>query len=116
MKKKFIECDVCKKEITKGEIRYKFKEHGSFHTYYGDVYYNDKLDMCVNCYNKFIEFVNKESGEERSVLRRQIEDAAVKEFVDYLKSTQVSKLNHMDMDYIEIEDIELAEKEFKERL
>lgn len=50
------------------------------------------------------------------VSRRQIEDAAVEEFVDYLKSTQVSKFNHMDMDYIEIEDIELAEKEFKERL
>ena len=44
--------------------------------------------------------------------KKQIEDAAVKEFVDYLKSTQVSKMDYMGSDYIAIEDIELARKEF----
>lgn len=48
--------------------------------------------------------------------KRQIEDEAVKEFVDYLKSTQVSKMDYMGNDYIAIEDIELAEKEFEEML
>lgn len=48
--------------------------------------------------------------------RRQIEDEAVKEFVDYLKSTQVSKMDYMGSDYIAIEDIELAMKEFEEML
>ena len=46
--------------------------------------------------------------------QREIEDAAVDEFVDYLKSTQVSKMDDMVSDYIAIEDIELAAKEFTE--
>lgn len=127
MKKKFIECDVCKKEITKGEPKYKFKKYGNYPTYYGDVDYCVKHDMCARCYDKFIEFVNKGSEEEHGIrvramdneflfFRRQIEDAAVEEFVDYLKSTQVSKMDYMEQDWIEIEDIELAMKEFKERL
>lgn len=49
-------------------------------------------------------------------LKKQVEDEAVKEFVDYLKSTQVSKMDYMGKDYIEIEDIELAKKEFQEGL
>lgn len=72
-------------------------------------------EMCkdVNIQQKYEQTLNSLDSYRR---KKQIENAAIKEFVDYLKSTQVSKLNHMNMDYIEIEDIELAEKEFKERL
>lgn len=126
MKRKFIECDVCKRKITKGEPIYKFKEYGSYPTYCGDIDYCNKLDMCAGCYDEFVKFINKKSEEEHDVIlratnkaflfRRQVEDEAVKEFVDYLKSTQVSKMDYMGSDYIAIEDIELAEKEFEEML
>lgn len=72
-------------------------------------------EMCkdVNIQQKYEQTLNSLDSYRR---KKQIEDEVIEEFVDYLKSTQVSKFNHMDMDYIEIEDIELAEKEFKERL
>lgn len=71
--------------------------------------------MCkdVNLQKKYTQALN---SLDQLHCKRQIEDAAVEEFVDYLKSTQVSKMDYMDQDWIEIEDIELAMKEFKERL
>lgn len=58
MKRKIITCDICGKEITKGETRYRFKECYSLHTYFGDQEYCNKLDICQCCYDKFIKFVN----------------------------------------------------------
>ena len=77
----------------------------------------------IECLTKMCEDANIQQKYEQALnsldqlhRKRQIEDAAVKDFVDYLKSTQVSKMDYMDQDWIEIEDIELAMKEFKERL
>lgn len=72
-------------------------------------------EMCkdANIREKYKQALNETDYFRR---KRQIEDTAVEEFVDYLKSTQVSKMDYMEQDWIEIEDIELAMKEFKERL
>lgn len=67
----------------------------------------------ANIQQKYTQALNDLDHSRR---QRQIESAAVKEFVDYLKSTQVSKTDYMGKDYIAIEDIESALKEFKERL
>lgn len=70
-------------------------------------------EMCkdVNIQQKYEQTLNSLDSYRR---KKQIEDEVIEEFVDYLKSTQVSKLNYMGMDYIEIEDIELALKEFED--
>ena len=44
--KKVITCDICGKEITKSETRYRFKENGSLPTYFGVQQYRRKLDIC----------------------------------------------------------------------
>lgn len=66
MKIKMIKCDICGKDITHEDIKYKFKQYvNSYVNSY--VNYEDfefqkwsRLDMCEDCYKRFIEFINNE--------------------------------------------------------
>lgn len=52
-------CDVCGRNITDENIKYKFKRYESYSNYIGFEYSKrTKLDMCEDCYRKFCEFVN----------------------------------------------------------
>ncbi len=62
MKRKIIECDICHKDITTDNRRYKFKQ-------YENEYFNfelpefskwNKLDMCEECFKKLQQFVIEE--------------------------------------------------------
>lgn len=64
MKRTIRICDVCGKELYRGERRYKVKEYRNMYTYFGDQEYCNKLDMRARCYNKLIRFVNRENEKE----------------------------------------------------
>lgn len=64
MKRKIVTCDICEKDITKEDIRYKF---GQYHDHYGN-YDNfeffkwTNLDMCYECFREFVAFVKEKKG------------------------------------------------------
>ena len=65
MKRKIVTCDICEKDITDEDIRYKFKQ---YHNHYGN--YDDfeflkwtNLDMCYECHERFVKFVREMKGE-----------------------------------------------------
>lgn len=62
MKKKMIICDICGKDITCEDRRYKFKWYDNDYCNYDDFEYTKwtRLDMCEDCYKRFIEFVKDE--------------------------------------------------------
>lgn len=62
MKKKMIICDICGKNITHEDIRYKFKQYENSYVNYEDFEFQkwSRLDMCEDCYKRVIEFVNNE--------------------------------------------------------
>lgn len=59
MKTTIVKCDICSKDITKSDIRYKFKKYEN--TIYTTFRCNKwtKLDMCDECFNKLQQFVRK---------------------------------------------------------
>ena len=60
MRKKIIQCDTCGKDITNDDLRYKFKEYRETYANYDDFEFKKwtRLDMCSDCFSKFIKFVN----------------------------------------------------------
>ena len=60
MKRRIIDCDICGKDITNEDTRYKFKKYEETYANYDDFEYKkwNKLDMCNDCFYKFIAFVN----------------------------------------------------------
>ena len=65
MKKKIVQCDVCKREIKPKEDRYHFKaikrelRHIGYDSFIADIVKN--CDLCMNCYLKFLRFVEREN-------------------------------------------------------
>lgn len=61
MRYKIEVCDVCGKDITGEDIKYKFKRYENSYANSDCFEFNKwtKLDMCKNCYKKFFEFVNE---------------------------------------------------------
>ena len=59
MKLKIIKCDTCGKDITNEDIRYKFKQYENSYVNYEDFDFTkwSKLDMCEECYCKFLSFI-----------------------------------------------------------
>lgn len=57
MKRKIIECDVCYKDITRAQKRYRFKCNEELPSFSRE---RTKLDMCEECFKKFQQFVNEE--------------------------------------------------------
>lgn len=59
MKLKIIKCDICGKDITNEDIRYKFKQYENSYVNYEDFEFQkwSRLDMCEECYKQLQEFV-----------------------------------------------------------
>lgn len=66
MKRKVITCDICEKDITNVSEKYKFKKYENTYVNFDDWECAKwrKLDMCTECYIRFIDFVkeNNRSG------------------------------------------------------
>lgn len=62
MKVKMIKCDICGKDITSSDIRYKFKQYENSYINYEDFEFTkwSRLDMCEECYKKFLKFTSQE--------------------------------------------------------
>lgn len=62
MKRKIITCDICEKDITNEDIRYKFKQRNEFWWSRDDFEFLKwtKLDMCHECHRKFVKFARDE--------------------------------------------------------
>lgn len=62
MKYKVIKCDICHKDITYDDIRYKFKGYEENYVNFDDFEFNKwtRLDMCERCFRKFQQFVREE--------------------------------------------------------
>ena len=61
MKETIVTCDICGKNITYQDKRYKFKRYNNSYMNYEDFEWQkwDKLDMCQECYGCFIHFINE---------------------------------------------------------
>lgn len=61
MKLKIIKCDICGKDITNVDIRYKFKQYENSYVNYEDFEFQkwSRLDMCEECYKQLQEFVTR---------------------------------------------------------
>ncbi len=59
MKRKVVTCDICGKDITGADSKYRFKHYENSYVNYDDFEFNKwtKLDMCDECYEKFCQFV-----------------------------------------------------------
>lgn len=59
MKLKIIKCDICGKDITNEDIRYKFKQYENSYVNYEDFEFQKwlRLDMCEECYKQLQGFV-----------------------------------------------------------
>lgn len=66
MKIKATLCDVCGKDITDADKRYKFKKYTR--DYYEDTQCK-KMDMCISCYVKLIDFINEKNKNEKELLK-----------------------------------------------
>ena len=67
MRRKVIICDICGKEINKGDARIKAKirEPDSYVNY--DLWESDKwkkLDICTHCLNEMIIYIKTKGGAE----------------------------------------------------
>lgn len=62
MKKTILQCDICGKDITCDDVRFKFKKYENTYVNYDDFEWQkwNKLDMCSVCYCRFLEFIIKE--------------------------------------------------------
>lgn len=62
MKKTIVQCDICGKDITCDDVRFKFKKYENTYVNYDDFEWQkwDKLDMCSVCYRLFLEFIKIE--------------------------------------------------------
>lgn len=62
MKLKIIKCDICGKDITNEDIRYKFKQYENSYVNYEDFDFAkwSKLDMCEECFLKLQTFITRE--------------------------------------------------------
>ncbi len=60
MKRKIIECDICYKDITRAQKRYRFKCNEELPSFGETIRERTKLDMCEECFNKFQQFVKEE--------------------------------------------------------
>ena len=63
MKKKIVTCDICGKDITGENERYKFKhyEHSYCNMEIPDCLKWEQLDMCRLCFLRLCEFVRTEA-------------------------------------------------------
>lgn len=61
MKLKIIKCDICRKDITNEDIRYKFKQYENSYVNYEDFEFQkwSRLDMCEECYKQLQRFVTR---------------------------------------------------------
>lgn len=61
MKRKVITCDICGKDITDSDERYKFKEYKNSYANFDDFDFTKwtKLDMCSECYFSLLVFASK---------------------------------------------------------
>lgn len=62
MKVKMIKCDICDKDITNEDIRYKFKQYENSHVNYDDFKFTkwSKLDICKDCFLKLQGYITGE--------------------------------------------------------
>lgn len=62
MKVKMIKCDICDKDITNEDIKYKFKQYENSCANYEDFDFTkwSKLDMCEDCFKKLQGFTTGE--------------------------------------------------------
>ena len=69
MKLKIIKCDVCGKDITNEDIRYKFKQYENSYANYEDFDFTkwSKLDMCEECFLKFQGFITEELRKDKII-------------------------------------------------
>lgn len=66
-KKTMIYCDICGRDISHEDIRFKFKCYGNNYVNWNDFEFSkwsksdfskwSKADICKDCYIKFLEFV-----------------------------------------------------------
>lgn len=54
-------CDICGKDITREDVRYRFKQYENSYVNFDDFEFNKwcKLDMCENCYKQLCEFIKE---------------------------------------------------------
>lgn len=73
MKLKMIKCDICDKDITNEDIRYKFKQYENSHINYDDFEFTkwSRLDMCKDC---FLKLQGYTTGELRKYKRIYCKD------------------------------------------
>lgn len=59
MKKTIVQCDICGKDITCDDVRFKFKIYENTYVNYEDCDWRkwNKLDMCSVCYHLFLDFI-----------------------------------------------------------
>lgn len=59
---KMIKCDICGKDITNEDIRYKFKQYENSYVNYEDSEFTkwSRLDMCEDCFKRLQGFVTEE--------------------------------------------------------
>lgn len=52
-------CDICNKDVSNADIKYKFKRYENSYANYDDFEFKkwSKLDMCEECYEKLLCFV-----------------------------------------------------------
>ena len=61
MKRKILACDICGKDITADDTKYKFKRYHNGYCNMEDFEFAKwtRMDMCEDCYTKFIQFVQE---------------------------------------------------------
>lgn len=64
-KYKAVICDICKKDITCDDIRFKFKKYENSYVNYDDFEFFkwNKMDVCKDCYEGFVEYICKKKNE-----------------------------------------------------
>lgn len=62
MKVTMVRCDICGKDITNEDIRYKFKQYENSYVNYEDSEFTkwSRLDMCEDCFKRLQGFVTEE--------------------------------------------------------
>ena len=59
MTRKIVTCDICGKDITNENIKYKFKKYKSTYGNFDDCEFSKwgRCDMCLDCYFDLLSFV-----------------------------------------------------------
>jgi rRNA maturation endonuclease Nob1 len=62
MKKTIVQCDICGGNITRDNVRFKFKKYENTRANHGDFEFQkwNKLDICLICYHRFLRFIEME--------------------------------------------------------